>query len=215
MKFKRFTVNDIGNLDRDFRRNFINCLSGFKSVNLCGTTDDRGNTNLAIMSSVVHLGANPALMGMVIRPSVVSRNTLENIFETGSFTFNHISSGMIRSAHQTAGRYDKGISEFNEVGLTEFFSGEITAPYVAESHLKIGLEFREKIDIKSNGTHLVVGEVVEVMLEERFISSDGIIDLEAAGTITIAGLDSYHKASKIVRLSYPRPGLELNELDWF
>lgn len=192
----------------------MNCLSGFKSVNLCGTIDSEGNTNLAIISSVVHLGANPSLMGMIIRPSVVPRNTLENIIDTGTYTFNHISSQIIRSAHQTAGRYEKGVSEYSEVGLTALFYGDINAPYVAESPLKIGLEFREKIDIESNGTYLVVGEVIEVLLDDKLIGEDGYIDINEAGTVTVAGLDGYHKTSKIVRLAHPKPGVELKELKW-
>lgn len=214
MTFKRFTIDDFEKMDRGFRRNFMNCLSGFKSVNLCGTIDNAGNTNLAIMSSIVHLGADPALMGMILRPSSVPRNTLENILDTGSFTFNHITEEMIRGAHQTAGRYDKGVSEFQQVGLSEFFSGSVTSPYVDESPLKIGLEFKEKIDIKSNGTHLVVGEVVEVLLKDELIGQDGFIDIQEGGTITIAGLDGYHRASKVARLSYPKPGEDLRELKW-
>jgi flavin reductase (DIM6/NTAB) family NADH-FMN oxidoreductase RutF len=214
MNFRRFTSADFDRMDRGFRRNFMNCLSGFKSVNLCGSIDSSGNTNLSIMSSVVHLGANPSLMGMIIRPSVVPRNTLDNILDTGSYTFNHISQEMIESAHQTAGRYEKGVSEYQEVGLTAFFSGVIAAPYVQESMMKIGLEFKEKIDIQSNGTHFIVGEVVEVMIDEKFIGTDGYIDINEAGTITVAGLDGYHSTSKITRLSHPKPGKELRELKW-
>ena len=38
------------------RAALINSLTGFKSPNLVGTADSQGNTNLAIMSSAVHLG---------------------------------------------------------------------------------------------------------------------------------------------------------------
>jgi hypothetical protein len=34
--------------------------------------------------------------------------------------------------------------------------------------------------------------------------SDGFIDLENAGTITVSGLDSYHSTKKIERLSYAK-----------
>ena len=37
----------------------INSLSGFKSLNLIGTINNQGQTNLAIFNSVVHIGANP------------------------------------------------------------------------------------------------------------------------------------------------------------
>ena len=65
---------------------FINSLSGYKSANLVGTADHQGRHNLAIVSSVVHLGAQPPLVGMIMRPDVVERHTLANIRETGWYT---------------------------------------------------------------------------------------------------------------------------------
>ena len=50
------------------RVTLINCLSGFKSANLIGTQDGQGRTNLAIISSAFHLGADPALLGFISRP---------------------------------------------------------------------------------------------------------------------------------------------------
>ena len=54
--------------DRFYRGNLINSLSGFKPASLIGTSDDQGRTNLAIFSNIVHLGADPALVGFVNRP---------------------------------------------------------------------------------------------------------------------------------------------------
>ena len=55
------------------RAAFVNSLSGFKAANLVGTADSQGRTNLAIMSSAVHLGSHPPLLALVIRPGVLSR----------------------------------------------------------------------------------------------------------------------------------------------
>ena len=71
-----------------YRANFINSLSGYKSANLIGTCNEQQQTNLAIISSVVHIGANPPLMGMIMRPHTVTRDTLGNIKQTGLFTIN-------------------------------------------------------------------------------------------------------------------------------
>lgn len=57
-----FTKQQINELEQRFRTNLINSLSGFKSANLIGTQDKLGNTNLAIVSSVFHLGAHPPLV---------------------------------------------------------------------------------------------------------------------------------------------------------
>ena len=60
------------------RAHLINSAGGFKSVCLIGTSDNLGNTNLAIFSSVVHIGATPPLISFIMRPDSVERHTLES-----------------------------------------------------------------------------------------------------------------------------------------
>jgi len=69
----------IATMEKGYRTNFINSLSGFKSLNMVGTINPEGKTNLAVFSQVFHLGANPALMGMIVRPDSVPRHTLTNM----------------------------------------------------------------------------------------------------------------------------------------
>ena len=57
-----YDSHSIAMMEPKTRARFINSLSGFKSANLIGTTDKAGNENLAIVSSVFHLGAHPPLM---------------------------------------------------------------------------------------------------------------------------------------------------------
>ena len=125
---KHLTTTDIAQMEQRSRARLINSLSGFKSANLIGSQDSNGCTNLSIVSSVFHLGANPALLGMIIRPDGVPRDTLSNIKQTGSYTINHVSSDIYCKAHQTSARYDANVSEFAEVGLTEEYVEGIIAP---------------------------------------------------------------------------------------
>ncbi len=208
MKFGRADLED---LEKSYRRNFINSLSGYKSVSLVGTIDNAGKTNLAIFNTVVHIGSDPALLGLVVRPPVVPRHTLKNILETGCYTINHITPAFYHKAHQTAARYkyeDK--SEFEIVGLTPHFTETLKAPYVKESPVMIGMELEETHKIKSNGTIFVVGRVVEVMLPRSAVLSDGLIDLGSTGTVTSSGLDTYYTTRKIARLSYANPDKDLD-----
>ena len=187
------------------RAAFINSLSGFKSASLIGTVDADGNTNLAIFSSVIHIGSDPALIGFINRPDTTSRHTLENILQINCFTINHINKTIYRKAHQTSARYPKDISEFDATGLTPEFSNLIKAPYVKESNIKYGVEFAEKHDLKINGTILIIGKVIEVIMPEDCLLSNGAIDIEKAETVAIAGLDSYHITQQLSRLTYAKP----------
>lgn len=200
-----FLLENIFSMDKLYRAAFINSLSGFKSVSLVGTINQNKKTNLAIFSSIIHIGSHPPLIGLIIRPDTLSRHTLENILENNSYTINHISDTFYKHAHQTSARYSSEISEFDEVGLTPEFQSVISAPYVKESKIKYGLEFVEKHELKINSTVLIIGKVVEVIIPDNCLGLDGFINLEKANSITCSGLDSYHKTSRLSRLTYAKP----------
>lgn len=201
---KSYTLEGIKNLPKEFRRNLINGLSGFKSLCLAGTADASGHTNLSLISSVIHVGANPPYMGMLMRPHTVPRHTLENILDQKYFTLNHIREEFMEQAHQASAKYPREESEFDAVGLTPEYSQIHSAPYVLEAYVKIGLQLVETHTLQCNETILVVGEIIELILPSAAVGEDGFIDLEACGTITVAGLDAYYHAQAISRLPYAR-----------
>jgi len=197
--------DSINHMEKFYRVNFINSLTGFKSASLIGTINPNGHTNLAVFNSVIHVGANPPLMGFLMRPVNVPRHTYHNIKANGYFTINHINSNLIKPAHQTSARYPEDVSEFEATGLTVEYTEKILAPYVKESIIKIGLKFVEEFTIKTNETKFIVGEILEVIIPEEIIEKDGIVDLEKAGTVTIRGLDSYHETKLLERMPYAKP----------
>lgn len=209
---KNFNLADILAMEQRYRGRLINSLGGFKSVNLVGTVDPQGQTNLSIVSSVFHIGANPPLMGFIMRPITVTRDTFLNIQATGFYTFNHITKETYQQAHQTSARYPAEVSEFDKVQLEAIYQKDFPAPFVAESPVQIGLEFKEQVDLKINGTILMIGEIKEVFFPEDCLASDGFINLEQAGSITCSGLDAYHTTQRLARLSYAKPDQALRIL---
>jgi len=203
---------NILDFEKLYRAAFVNSLSGFKSANLIGTISLKGKINLAIFSSVIHVGANPPLMGFLMRPVSVERHTYTNIKETNCFTINHINKEIFKQAHQTSARYERNISEFEACQLTPEYTETIKAPYVKESKIKVGLKFLEEQEIKSNGTMFIIGEIQEIILPDDATLTDGYVDIEKAGTIAISGLDSYHETKRISRLSYAKPGIKPKEI---
>ena len=97
--------DDISQLEKVERLNLINSCTGYKSANLIATKSLDGAVNVAIFSSITHLGSNPALIGFIVRPTTVPRNTYKNIKATGYFTVNHITEEMIGVYHS----YEKGL----------------------------------------------------------------------------------------------------------
>lgn len=190
-------------MNKQSRVNLINSLPGVRGANLIGTVDENGQTNLAIFNSVMHIGANPPYMGFIARPAVAPKGTYYNISRTGFFTINQVNISMYRKAHQTSARYE--VSEFDAVGFTPEFSGNMIAPYVKESRVKIGLRFVEDQYIQCNKTILVVGEIVEIILEENYLNEDFVIQLNQTESVGVNGLETYYKVEKIEQLPYAKP----------
>ena len=195
----------IMDMEQRKRAQLINSISGFRSVALIGTIDTQGQTNLAIFSSIVHLGSNPPLLGFIMRPDSVERHTLSNIMDTGFYTINHIHQKMYEQAHQTSARYPKTMSEFDATQLTPLFQEGFVAPFVKESHIQIGMEFKERIEISINQTSMVIGEIKWIHFPDHCLSEDGFLDIEKAGSITSTGQDSYHTTQLLQRLEYAKP----------
>lgn len=200
----RISLRDIEGMSKIPRLTLVNALSGFKSANLIGTVSEEGVNNLAIFSSVVHLGSNPPFFGFITRPTVVPRHTYSNIKSTGQFTINHIHSGITQQAHQTSAKYDHGISEFETCGFTPVFKEGIKAPFVKESRIQMGLSYVEEYEIKANGTLMIVGKLEELFLPDQVIQEDGYLDLSLLNTVCIGGLESYYKVEQIARYGYAR-----------
>jgi flavin reductase (DIM6/NTAB) family NADH-FMN oxidoreductase RutF len=202
---KEITFHDLMEMEQRKRAHLINSVGGFKSVCLIGTSDRAGNTNLAIFSSIVHIGANPPLICFIMRPDSVDRHTLSNILETGVYTINHITAEIYKQAHQTSARYPKEVSEFDATGLSQVYKNEFKAPFVNESVVQLAVELRERIDLKINGTIMIIGEIKCLYLPTSCLSDDGYLDIEKAGTVSCSGLDSYHTSQRLERLQYAKP----------
>lgn len=203
-----YTTSDIESWERFYRANFINTLTGFKSVNLIGTVNELGQTNLAIFSSIVHIGSNPPLVGYINRPVNAAQHTLANIQATGVYTINHIHPCFVEQAHQTSAKYAAGISEFEEVGLTPEFRENISAPFVKESSIKYALTLQQIIPIELNDTFLVIGKIIAIQVDNNVVSEDGFLQLDKAASICSNGIDGYYTTELIKRYSYVKSDIQ-------
>jgi flavin reductase (DIM6/NTAB) family NADH-FMN oxidoreductase RutF len=198
-----FTEEDIKELDRFFRLNLINALTGIKPANLIGTISNVGEKNLAIFSSVIHLGSNPPLIGFIVRPTdEVPRHTYENIRENGFYTINHVHREFIEQAHYTAAKFDRAVSEFEVCRLTEEYVNDFPAPFIKESRLKLGMQLEQELPIALNGTILMIGSIKLAIVPDEIISDEGYMNLAKVDDVGISGLNSYYALRKIADFPY-------------
>lgn len=197
--------DDIEQLEQRYRTAFINSLAGFRQAVLVGTKSVDGHTNLAIFNSLIHLGSNPALFGLINRPESVQRDTLQNILETKEYTLNYIRSAQYQKAHQTSARYDKGVSEFEQVGFDELYHPSFYAPFVQDAVVKIAMKFEDSIPIPLNGTIIIIGSIMHVDMDASMVGADGFVALSEADILISQGLDAYFVTKPVGRMPYAKP----------
>lgn len=186
------------------RLNLINSCMGYKSANLIGTVSKDGVTNLAVFSSITHLGSDPALLGFILRPTTVPRHTYSNLRELGYFSVNAISESFIRSAHQTSANYPKEVSEFESTGITVEWKQGVAVPFVDQSPVQLLCKYLNEYTIHENGTLHVIASIEKIYVNESMLSDDYWIQLDKGGVVSINGLDGYAKTELLERLPYAR-----------
>ncbi|MFM7566464.1 MAG: flavin reductase family protein [Flavobacteriales bacterium] len=204
MSMTFFERNAFDALEHRYKVQLFNSIVGFKNVCLIATENHQKQTNVAIFNSLVHIGSNPPLLGVVFRPDSVARHTYENILETTYYTINLIAETDVAAAHQTSARYERTDSEFSATGLTSAYKEGFHAPYVASSPIAFGLVFRENIPLKINGTNLIIGEVQWLKFPSAIVGPDGFADLTEAKILGCIGLDAYTSGNIIHRFEYAK-----------
>lgn len=200
-----FSEKHIQDLEHLFKINLINSCSGYKSANLIATKSNEDIENVAVFSSITHIGSSPAMLGFFMRPTSVIRNTYDNIKQTGFYTINHIYEGIIEDAHHTSAKYESEISEFDMTNLQTEYKEHFSSPFVKGSPIQMAMKFVNQYDIKENGTILIIGKIIGLYVQDNLIELDGFVNLSKGKTAAINGLDGYTVPSKNVRFGYQRP----------
>ncbi len=200
-----YSRKDIDELNHIFRINLINSCSGFKSANLLGSISKDGIPNVAVFSSVTHLGSNPPTLGFILRPTTVPRNTYKNIKETGVFTINHVYEEIVEDAHHTSAKYPEEISEFDVTQLESEYKENCMAPFVKGSPVQMKMRYKEEYFIKTNDVLHIIAEIEELYVQDDLLQKDGFINLTKGKVAAINGLDAYAIANNYTRFSYQRP----------
>lgn len=202
---RRIDSQETQHWERFYRANFFNSLAGYKSANLIGTRSKEGLENLALFFSVIHVGANPPLLGMLFRPHTVPRHTLENIRETGWFSVNSVQENWLEKAHQCSAKYPRNTSEFEAVGLKAVYENDVPVPFVEESALRYACSFQEEHLISANQTIFLVGQVEAIFVLPEMLTETGHLNHPLVKTVAINALDRYYRAEEVAQLPFAEP----------
>jgi flavin reductase (DIM6/NTAB) family NADH-FMN oxidoreductase RutF len=208
MALRRIDRSEIEKMDRISRLNLVNSCTGYKSANLIATINNQGKTNVAVFSSVTHLGSDPALISFTMRPLTVPRHTYNNIKEYGYFSINHITVEQIADAHHTSADYPEEISEFDQTHLQPVYHNDCPVPFVKGSPVKLLCKYVNEYLIQENGCILIVASIEAIFYEEEVKTADNWLQLDKGKVVAINGLDGYALPELLERLPYARPKIK-------
>lgn len=202
---RKFTKEDLSQMSKVPRLNLVNCVTGYKSANLIGTVSTEGVLNVAVFSSVTHLGSEPPLLGFILRPTTVPRDTYKNLKETGYFTVNHITEEMIADAHHTSSSYDETISEFDKTNLEPEFIDNLKVPFVKGSPVKLLCRYVNEYKIEENDCIHIIAAIETIYADDTLFHNDEWLQLDRGNVVAINGLDGYAVPKLSDRFHYARP----------
>jgi flavin reductase (DIM6/NTAB) family NADH-FMN oxidoreductase RutF len=195
-------------------REIYNLLIGLiapRPIALVTSTNEDGRLNAAPFSSYNYLCTDPPIIGMGVtnRPDAgfVPKDTARNIRRTGEFVVNVVTEDLMQRMNICATDFPAEVNELEMAGLTTAPSQVVRVPRIAEAHA--ALECREFTTMEIGRSRIILGRVVSIYVEDKFIDPSGPYvraeELHAIGRMN--GLGSYVRTRDSF-LSMPRISYE-------
>lgn len=146
------------------------------------TASREGVRNLAPFSFFTVASRNPPTLCISIGPrdsENASKDTLDNVEETGEFVVNIVSLSLSNKMHESSKDHAPEADEFEKAGLTPAPCEVVNAPRVEEAGVSMECVLDRVLPLGSD--HLVIGRVVRFHVEDDLYGENGRID--------VAGLD--------------------------
>jgi flavin reductase (DIM6/NTAB) family NADH-FMN oxidoreductase RutF len=156
-----------------------------------------GVLNAAPFSSYNYLCTDPPIIGMGVtnRPEAgfIPKDTARNIRRTGEFVVNVVTEDLMAKMNICATDFPPDVNELEMAGLSITPSQVVKVPRIAEAHA--ALECREFTTMEIGRSRIILGRVVSIFIEDKFVDPAGPYvlaeELHAIGRMN--GLGSYVK----------------------
>jgi flavin reductase (DIM6/NTAB) family NADH-FMN oxidoreductase RutF len=172
--------------------------------------DEEGRLNAAPFSAYNYLCTDPPIVGMGVtnRPDArfTPKDTARNIRRTGEYVINVVTDDLLEKMNICATDFPAGVNELEMAGLTTAPSSVVKVPRIAEAHA--ALECREYTSMEIGRSRIILGRVVAMYVEDRFVDPAGPYikadELHAVGRMN--GLGNYARTRDAIvtvpRISY-------------
>ena len=157
------------------------------------TRNDDGSINAAPYSAYNYLSIDPPVVGFGVadRPEgdPNPKDTARNLRRTGEFVVNVVTEDLLHPMNVCSTSFPPEVSELEMAGLHTAESSVVSVPRILEAHA--AMECRELQTISIGRSRIVLGEVVAMYIEDRFVDPKGPYikaeDLHAVGRMNGQG----------------------------
>jgi flavin reductase (DIM6/NTAB) family NADH-FMN oxidoreductase RutF len=175
-----------------------------RPIGWIATVSARGDVNLAPYSYFNAFSSNPPIVGF---SSEGDKDSSTFAMETGEFVWSMATWELRDEMNASAASLPRGQSEFMHAKLETAPSRLVKPPRVAASPASFECRVTELVKLKDvdgrdSGRRLVLGRVVGIHLDERFVR-EGRVDSAAMRPIARGGYDEYSVVERV--FSMPRP----------
>ena len=201
---------DLEKLPHSYAYKLLVGLVAPRPIALITSLDEEGRLNAAPFSAYNYLCTDPPIIGVGVtnRPNqmFVPKDTARNIRRTGEFVVNIVTEDIASQMNICATDFPEEMSEVELAGFTTVPSEKVKVPRIAEAHA--ALECQEFTTMEIGRSRIILGRVVAIYVEDRFIDPEGPYvkaeELHAIGRMN--GLGNYVKTRDafitIPRISY-------------
>jgi flavin reductase (DIM6/NTAB) family NADH-FMN oxidoreductase RutF len=188
---------NVGNVPARTIYNLLIGLVAPRPIALVTSMNESGSLNAAPFSAYNYLCTDPPVVGIGVtnRPDerYVPKDTAWNIRRTGEFVVNVVTEDLLEQMNICATDFPADVNELDMAGLTTTASQHVSVPRIAQAHA--ALECREHATIEIGRSRIILGRVVGIYVEDRYIDPAGPYvkaeELHAIGRMN--GLGSYVK----------------------
>jgi len=146
-----------------------------RPIALITSMDEDARLNAAPFSAYNYLCTDPPIIGVGVtnRPDqpFVPKDTARNIRRTGEFVVNVVTDDIAEKMNICAIDFPHEMSEVDLAGFTTAPSQVVKPPRLAEAHA--ALECREYTTLEIGHSRIILGRVVSVYVEDRYLDPAG------------------------------------------
>jgi flavin reductase (DIM6/NTAB) family NADH-FMN oxidoreductase RutF len=145
-----------------------------RPIALITTLSEDGQLNAAPFSAYNYLCTDPPIVGVGVANrsgSYEPKDTARNIRRTGEFVVNVVTEDLAAQMNLCATDFAPEVNELEIAGLATAPSQVVRVPRIAQAHA--ALECREHSTIEIGRSRIILGRVVAVYVEDRFVDPAG------------------------------------------